>query len=129
MVFVVRGNGDPLSLVSSVRNVVAEVDPARPITMVQDLEQSVGEQLQPTRLYVTSLASFGAAAALLSAIGIYGVVAHSVTHRRREIGVRMALGASSVRVLHLVLRQSLQAIIIGMGVGLAGSAALTRLDR
>ena len=127
MVFVIRGSADPMSLVPSVRNAVAEVDSARPITMVQALEQSVGEQLQPTRLYVASLASFGAAAALLAAIGIYGVMAHAVTQRRREIGIRMALGAGSGRVLQLVLRQSLLAIAVGIALGLAGSAALTQL--
>ncbi|HYR90626.1 MAG TPA: ABC transporter permease [Terriglobia bacterium] len=127
MFFVLRTVGDPMSLLPAVRKAVAEVDPTKPVAFVQTVEQTMDQQVQYVRLYVLLLGVFGAIAAVLAAVGIYGVMASSVAQRKHEIGIRMALGASSAQVLTMVVRQALILIAIGLVLGLAGSFALTRI--
>jgi putative ABC transport system permease protein len=126
MVFTLRTAGDPLHLANAVRAAVAEVDPSKPAGNIRTVEQSLSDQVSTRRVYVMLLSIFGVIATVLAAIGIYGVVAYAVTQRTREIGIRMALGASSGNVFKLVVRQALLLVVIGLILGLAGSFALTR---
>jgi ABC-type antimicrobial peptide transport system permease subunit len=86
----------------------------------------LGGQIQYYRLYMLLLGVFGGSAALLAAIGIYGVMAFSIAQRRREIGIRMALGAGGGDVVRLIGKQALVMVALGLVIGLAGSFALTR---
>jgi putative ABC transport system permease protein len=126
-VFVLRAAGDPLKLVPSVRNAAAQVDSSRPVSNIRTVEQTLDQQVRYFRLYVLLLGVFGGIAAVLAAVGIYGVMANIVAQRTREIGIRIALGASAGEVLSLVVRQALALISVGLVLGLAGSFALTRI--
>jgi len=127
MYFLLRTAGDPLKLVETVKRAVAEVDPSRPAANFRTIEQNLSQQTQFLRLYILLLGIFGGIAAVLAAIGIYGVMAYSVAERTREIGIRMALGARSGDVVRMVLRQALLMVGLGVTLGLAGSFALTRV--
>jgi len=126
MFFILRTSGSPLSLTNTVRQAMAEVDPNKPVANIRTVEAYLDQQVQYVRLYVLLLGIFGAIAAGLAAIGIYGVMSFSVAERTREIGIRMALGASAPDVLRLVLLKALLLLSIGLTLGLAGSFALTR---
>jgi putative ABC transport system permease protein len=125
--FVVRTTGDPLSIVPSVQKAVAEIDGSQPVSNISTVEQVLRRQIQYTTLYMVLLGVFGGTAAILAAVGIYGVMSFSIAQRRREIGVRMALGANQRSVLRLVGRQAISMITLGLLLGLVGSVALTRL--
>jgi len=127
MYFVLRTSGDPMSLVPAMRRAVADVDPNKPAANIRTVEQYLDQQIQYQRLYILLLSVFGAIAAVLAAVGIYGVMSYSVAERTREIGIRMALGASGSDVLMLVVRQALILVSIGLALGLASSFALTRV--
>ena len=127
MTFVLRTTGDPMALVAGVRSAVAETDPTKPVSTIRTVEENLSRQIQGPRLYAILLGIFGGVAAVLSAVGIYGVMAYNVAQRTHEIGVRVALGARAGDVLALVFRQTLVMLGIGLVVGLAGSFALTRL--
>ena len=126
MFFVLRTSGNPLGLTNTIRQAMAEVDPNKPVANIRTVEAYLDQQVQYVRLYVLLLGIFGAIAAGLAAIGIYGVMSYSVAERTREIGIRMALGASARDVLRLVVLQALLLLAIGLTLGLAGSFALTR---
>ena len=120
------GSGDPLALVPAARAVVAELDPRLAVSEVRTLESIVDEALSEERLNLGLVSAFAMAALLLSALGIYGVVANAVVTRRPEIGVRMALGAGAGIVAIMVLAQALRLVTIGVIVGLAGAWAASR---
>jgi len=126
MYFILRAGGNPLSLSTSLRQAVADVDHNKPVANIRTVEDYLDQQVQYVRLYVMLLSIFGAIAAGLAAIGIYGVMAYAVAERTKEIGIRMALGASIRDVLRLVVLQALLLLAIGLTLGLAGSFALTR---
>jgi putative ABC transport system permease protein len=127
MTFVLRTSGDPLSLVPEARRAVADVDPDHAITRIQTMEQYWGRGMRDKRYLALVLGVFAFVATLLAAIGIYGVMAYSVAQRTREIGIRMALGASSSRVLAMIGRRAVILISLGVLLGLAGSLALSQL--
>jgi putative ABC transport system permease protein len=120
----IRATGDPLGLLSQVRAAVRAIDAAQPISGVRTLEQAVGETVAPRRFLMVLLSIFGGAACLLAAIGIYGVMAYVVVQRTREIGVRIALGATPGRVQWQVVGQAMAQAAIGLVVGVAGALLL-----
>ena len=126
LALVARTRLDPTALGPSIRKAASELDPSALVTNATTVEQLVSDSVASRRLNMQLLAIFAALALVLASVGIYGVMAYSVNQRRREIGVRMAMGASSSDVLRLVIRKA--ALLGGLGV-LIGSAAALGLMR
>ncbi len=124
--FVVRTTGDPARSVAALRAALAEVDATQVMTEVSTIEDYGARQLDGTRETSAVLALFSAMAVLLAVLGVYGIVAQMLGQRRREIGIRIALGAQTGAVRRLVVRQGLLLVIAGMGLGLIGALAVTR---
>ena len=125
MQLAVRTTADPDSVVSAVRAQVKDVDPEEPLYHVITLEQVLSESLAPRRFNMLLLGIFAGIALALATIGIYGVMAFTVTQRTHEIGIRMALGAERGNVLALIVRQGLRLTLLGVALGIAGAWALT----
>jgi predicted permease len=122
-----RTSGDPLTYVTAIRNAIHEVDHDMPMSKVNTLEAAVDNSMGQRRLSTVLLGVFAGLALLLGSIGIYGVMSYTVAQRTRELGVRVALGASRPSVLALVMRQGMTITLIGVAIGLAGALGLTRL--
>ncbi len=118
---------DPLSLTSAVRRQVFEIDKEQPVADVATMGQLLATSLSQSRLSALLLAIFGAVALILAAVGVYGVMSYAVTERVREIGVRMALGATRHDVLWMVISRVMALAGAGVLIGLGGALALTRL--
>jgi predicted permease len=128
MSLVVRTEGSPPLLVAGpVRGAVAELDRGVGVATMRSMEQLVDEFLAPERVTTGQMTVFALIALLIAALGIYGVMSHSVLQRAHEIGVRTALGARSSDVLRLVVRQGVRLTALGVALGLAGAVVLTRL--
>jgi putative ABC transport system permease protein len=127
MSLAVRTEGDPKSLATAIRDVVRNLDVDQPVFELQTLEEAHSAGMAPQRLGALLLGGFAVVALLMAVIGIYGVVAYSVAQRTREIGLRMALGAERADVLKLVVGQGIVLMLIGVGTGLAGALASTRV--
>ncbi len=125
----VRANVAPLSLVAGIREEVRRLDPALPVTGVQTLDEVVGASAATQRFNATLLGAFAGAALLLAAVGIGGVLAISVSRRRQEIGIRLALGADGGAVVRMVVRQGMALVLWGLAIGLPAAFASTRLLR
>ncbi len=126
---VVRASVPPPSLVPAVRAAVGEIDAYQPVAGVRTMDEVLGRETAQRSVGVTLLAAFAALALLLSALGIYGVLAFFVVQHTPEIGVRVALGARPLDVLRLVVGRGMKLALAGVGVGLLGALALTRLMR
>ena len=128
MNLVVRtGAGDPLALASSLRGAVAELDKDQLIWQTRTLDHLVSASVASRRFNMTLLGLFAGVAMLLAALGLYGVMAYSVTRRTHEIGVRMALGARGGDVLRMVVGQGMRLAALGVAIGLAAAFAVTRV--
>jgi putative ABC transport system permease protein len=127
MSFVVRTASNPESLVQPVSKAIYSIDKEQALTNVQTMEQVLTKSLSGRRFNMTLLLTFAGVALVLAAVGVYGVINYTVTLRRRELGIRMALGAKTMDVLRLVLGQGLALTLIGVGAGLISAFALTRL--
>jgi putative ABC transport system permease protein len=127
MSLVIRTSGDPASVIVSARNEIRSLDKGIPVFNVRPMNEVLGASIASQRMSMLLLSAFAAVALLLAMIGIYGVTAYYVTQRTQEIGIRMALGARMSDVMKLVFRNGMALAFIGVGLGLAGAFALTRL--
>jgi predicted permease len=122
-----RSAGDPHDLIPAVRKLVASIDPDVLVSDTTTFDDLLAERSATRRLGVFLVGLFSGSALLLSAVGLYAVLAYSVTQRKREIGVRIALGAQTLNVLRLVVRYGLKIIGTGLLIGIASAVLLTRL--
>ena len=129
MWLVVRTSGDPAAIASSVRSVIHRVEPLAAIARVQTMEEVVAGSVAARRFATALIAGFAAVALLLAGIGIYGVIAYSVSQREFEIGLRLALGATPTAVTRQILGEGLRTAMIGAVVGLLAAVGTTRLLR
>jgi predicted permease len=126
MSLAIHTSQEPRSIASAVERAVHELDPDQPVYEVATMRELVSESMARRRLSMWLFGIFAAVALLLAALGIYGVVSYSVAQRQHEMGIRMALGASAVSVLRMVIGQSLWLTLGGIAAGLAASLVLTR---
>jgi predicted permease len=122
-----RSRVDPGAMMNAVRREVQAIDPDQPVFTVQTLDQMLAQATWPYRIFGSLFAIFALIALVLSAVGLYAVMAYSVTQRTAEIGVRMALGASRQRISWLVMRRGLVQVAIGLTLGLGGAIGLSRV--
>lgn len=123
---VVRTTGDPLAQTNAIRSAVRNIDPNQPVTAIRSMQENVTQSISEPRFRTILLSVFAGIALVLAAVGIFGVMAYSVAQRTRELGLRIALGASRGRVLQLVLINGVQLTLIGVGIGLVATFFLTR---
>jgi len=126
MFLVVRSSSDPYQLVPSINKEIQSLDPEIPAFEIKSMTERVSESLARRRFSTFLLGVFAVVALLLAVIGIYGVIAYSVTQRTQEIGIRMALGAEPSTILRMILRQSLVLVVAGIAIGLMAAFGLTR---
>jgi putative ABC transport system permease protein len=126
-VLVIRTATDAGAMARAVRRAVAEMDKDQPVAAVATMEQLVESWLESRRLNTLLLGLFAGLAVALAAVGVFGVASYAVARRTKEIGIRMALGATPVAVLAMVARETLVLAVIGAAIGLAGTAATSRL--
>jgi putative ABC transport system permease protein len=124
---VLRTTLPPAGLSRTLERLVRDVDPGVPIVRLREMDEAFAESIRRPRLLAQLLGAFAGLALLLAAVGTYGVLSYMVTERRREIGVRMALGASRSSVIRLVMKQGLQATVIGVIVGVTSAFAANRM--
>jgi putative ABC transport system permease protein len=126
---VARTTGDPGGLMADARQVVRSLDPALPAYSLKTLEDVISESIAPRRFPMLLLGLFAAIALGLAAVGLYGVVAYSVSLRTQEIGIRMAIGAGRGDVLRMIVASGMRVALVGVAAGIAGALALSRLLR
>lgn len=127
MSLIVRTRANPTSVASSVRNEIQKADSEIPVFGVTTMEQLASESIAPNRITMLLLGFFATVALVLAAVGIYGIMAYSVTQRTFEVGVRMALGARPLDIIKMILKQGMILTVIGLGIGLLAALAVTRV--
>jgi putative ABC transport system permease protein len=127
MSLVVRTADDPERLGAAITSAIRDVDPEQPVFGVMSMERVIENASAERRVSMLLLLLFGAIALLLSALGIYGVMAYTTNQRRHEIGIRLALGAGGPDVLRLVVGQGMRLVLIGLAAGLIGAWLLSRV--
>jgi predicted permease len=124
--FIIRTNGNASSIVSSARSIIRSMVPNVPLQNVQTLDEIVSAAVAPARWSATLLGTFAAVAVVMAVLGVFGVLSFLVTQRTRELGIRLALGASTSAVQRLVVMRGVAIVALGVGLGLAGAYSLTR---
>jgi putative ABC transport system permease protein len=127
MTLVVRSSGSSEPLVAAIRAKVAEVDATLPVSGILSMKEVIAGSVAQPRIITQCVGVFAGFALLLAAIGMYGVMAYSVTQRKQEMGIRMSLGAGPREILGLVVRQGMTLAVAGVGIGVVASLAVTRL--
>jgi putative ABC transport system permease protein len=127
MSLAVRTSADPMSIVSAVTSAVHQADPEAPVVDVNTMEALISASLSPQRFNMLLLGAFAGLALVLAAVGIYSVLSYTVRRRVREIGIRIALGATHSDVLSMVVADGMKPILVGVGIGLAAALALGRV--
>ena len=127
MTIVVRSAIDPTGLAAALREQVQALDKDQPVSAIKTMERYLAESMLPRRFSMLLLGAFAGLALVLAAVGIYGVIAYTVTQRTREIGIRIALGARGGDILRLVFSNAIATTVVGVGIGLGAAFALTRL--
>jgi putative ABC transport system permease protein len=127
MSLVVRTASDPASLTTAIRKEVWAIDQDQPIARVETMDKLVATSVGRTRFNTLLLAVFAAVALVLSAVGVYGIMAYSVTQRTHEIGIRMALGAQTRDIFKMVIGHAMLLAVVGIGIGLTAAYFLTRV--
>jgi putative ABC transport system permease protein len=127
LVLVIRASGNSEGLAAAARRAILSVDSRQAVNHIATMESVVSESAASRRFALIVLAAFAAMAVLLASVGVYGIVARSVAQRRREFGIRLALGATGASILRLVTSGSLRAVLAGVALGLAAALALSRL--
>jgi len=125
--FILRTQGDPLLLSAAIRNEVRQLDPTVPMRNLYSMEHLVSRSVAAQRFNLILLGVFAALGLLLTAVGIYGVMAHSVSQRTHEIGLRIAMGAQPGDVLKMIMKQGMTLALVGVVIGIIASFALTRV--
>lgn len=126
MAFVIRSNAELSVLTSAIRQRLQQIDPDIPLYGVETMSDAIAGSVAQPRFYTSLLGAFALLALLLAALGIYGVISYGVNQRIRELGIRIALGATNDRIRGLVLKQGLGLVLSGAAIGTAGAFALTR---
>ena len=129
LVVYARSTGDPKIVFATLRREVTALDPALPISNLRTMEDQLDESLSAQRVMASLSVFFGILATLLAAIGLYGVMAYTVTRRTREIGIRLALGAGRANLLTLVMREVAMLTLFGVALAIPAALALTRVVR
>jgi predicted permease len=127
MNFEVRTSGDAAAMISSIRDAVREVDSNLPLFDVKTQRKQAEESLAQERLFATLSGFFGVLALLLACVGLYGVMSYGIARRTNEIGIRMALGATTLGITRMVMRETMSVVVIGVVIGLGAAVASTRL--
>src|SRR5581483_6019117 len=123
----VRTPGDPAGTASALQSAAWSLDSQLPVTQIRTMEQVIGESYAPRRFNMILVLVFAGSALLLASVGLYGVMAYSVTQRTKEIGVRMAMGAQQADILRMMMRWGMLLTVIGVAIGTVGSFFVTRL--
>jgi predicted permease len=126
---VLRTSGDPLALVAAMRNEVRLFDKDQPVALVQTLDDHISESVLQPRLLTTLLSVFAGLGLVLAAVGVYAMMSYSVSQRRGEIGIRIALGAMKQDVLRLVIGQAFVLVVVSLAIGIGAALGATRLLR
>ncbi len=127
MALVVRTSSDPTQMFNAVRQKVLSLDPEQPVYNMKTMEQYISASIAQQRFSGTLIGVFALIAVILAVLGIYGVIAYSVSQRSRELGIRIALGATPGHILKLVVRNGMTQVLIGVTIGLAASLFLTKV--
>lgn len=126
MTLVVRTEGDPEGIVSGIRNQVLSLDPEQPVAAIATMEELLSQSVGKARFATVLLSTFALLALLLAIVGIYGIISYAVSQRTHEIGIRMALGASTADILRMVVVQGMRLTLIGAAIGVVASVGLMR---
>jgi putative ABC transport system permease protein len=124
---IVRTGREPAAVVSGIREAMRQIDAKLPLSDISTMEQVKQKNLTWAKQPTWVIGAFAGVAALLAALGLYGVLSQAVTQQRREIGIRMALGASTGDVVSQVLRNAMTLVVAGLAIGMIGAVALTRV--
>ena len=127
MLWIVRTTGDPMSLATSLAREVRRIDPEVAASQIRPIDRYLSDAVAPRRFSLSLMAAFALAALELAITGMYAVVMYSVSQQAREIGIRVALGASRSNIVRLVMGHDIRFILIGLVVGIAMAVGVTRL--